>query len=159
MKNLDNSIKVVESPKILNLMCYFCQKNPFLQLKHYFQGIYLTLLSTNSMKIHQSPYLIFETISYFSGHNSSVFFQLKYYILSSKQPIKIQIFRLSTAHVKVHQIPHVLFKQKVSFYSKFGSFFSVMRDNSSVHFQLKVYMLLTREGHQIANFQTSYSSH
>ena len=74
MKNLDNSIKVVESPKILNLMCYFCQKNPFFQLKHYFQGIYLTLLSTNSMKIHQSPYLIFETISYFSRHNSSVFF-------------------------------------------------------------------------------------
>ena len=33
-------------------------------------------------------------------------------------------------------------KQKVSFSSKFGPFFSVMRDNSSVLFWLKLYMLL-----------------
>ena len=32
-------------------------------------------------------------------------------------------------------------KQKVSFSSKFGSFFSVMRDHSSVLFRLKLYVL------------------
>ena len=36
-------------------------KKSFLQLKHYIQRIYLTLLSTNCMKIHQIPYVIFET--------------------------------------------------------------------------------------------------
>ena len=35
-----------------------------------------------------------------------------------------------------------IFKQKVSFSSKFGSLSSVMRDNSSVLFQLKLYMVL-----------------
>ena len=36
------------------------------------------------------------------------------------------------------------FKQKVSFSSKFESLFIVMRDNSSVPFYLKLYMLLTK---------------
>ena len=65
------------------------------------------------------------------------------------------IFRLFTAQVKVHQIPHVIFKQKVSFSSKFGSFFSVMSDNSSAHFRLKLYVLLVKAVDQSANFQTS----
>ena len=46
------------------------------------------------------------------------------------------------------------FKQKVSFSSKFGSLFSVMRDNSSVLFYLKLYMILTKGVHQSAKFQT-----
>ena len=44
------------------------------------------------------------------------------------------------------------FKQKVSFSSKLGSLFSVMRNNSSVVFQLKHYMLLIKGAHQSANF-------
>ena len=50
-----------------------CQKNTFLYLKH-IQMIHLTLLSTTCVKIHQIPYVIFETISHFSRHNSSVYF-------------------------------------------------------------------------------------
>ena len=46
----------------------------------------------------------------------------------------MQIFRLSTAQVKIHQISHVIFQTKMSFYSKFGSLFSVMRDKSSALF-------------------------
>ena len=51
------------------------------------------------------------------------------------------------------------YKQKVIFSSKFGSFFSVMRDNSYVPFQLKLYMLLTKLAHQSANFQTCHCLH
>ena len=76
--------------------------------------IYLTLLSTTCVKIHQITYVIFETISYFSRHNSSLFFQLKHYILSIK--VAPQIFRLSTTQVKVYQISHVIFRTKSQFF-------------------------------------------
>ena len=36
----------------------------------------------------------------------------------------------------------------------FASLFSFMRDNSSLLFKLKTYMIRTREGHQSAKFQT-----
>ena len=52
----------------------FVQKNTLLQLKHNIQWIYLTLLWTNCVQIHQITYAIFETISHFSQHNSSVSF-------------------------------------------------------------------------------------
>ena len=63
MKNLDNFRKAVESPKSWNPMGYVCQKSTFLQLKHYIQRIYLTLLSITCVKIHQIPYVIFGTKS------------------------------------------------------------------------------------------------
>ena len=68
MRNLNIFRQAVES---WNLMP-FCPKNAFLQLKHYIQRIYLTLLSTTCVKIHQITYVIFETISHFSRHNSSL---------------------------------------------------------------------------------------
>ena len=61
MRNLDNFRQAVESPKSRNSMGYICPKNTFLQLKHYIQRIYVTLLSTTCVKIHQIPYVIFET--------------------------------------------------------------------------------------------------
>ena len=45
------------------------------------------------------------------------------------------------------------FKQKVSFSSKFGSFFSVMRDTPSVIFKLKLYMLFRNVAHQRVTFR------
>ena len=66
-----NFRQAVESPKGWNSMGYFCPKNTFVQLKHYMQDIYVTLLSTTCVKIHQIPYVISETISRFSQHNSS----------------------------------------------------------------------------------------
>ena len=62
---------------------YICPTNTFLLLKH-IQNIYLTLLSTTCMKIHEITYVISEIISHFSRHNSSISFQLKHYILSTK---------------------------------------------------------------------------
>ena len=46
------------------------------------------------------------------------------------------------------------FKQKVTFSLKFESLFSVMRDNSSVLFWLKLHMIWTKGAHQSAKFQT-----
>ena len=108
-RNLNNFRQAVESPKNLNLMG-FCPKNTFLQLKHYIQWIYLTLLSTTYVQIYQITYVIFETISHFSQHNSSVSFQCKF-------------SDFSTAQVKVHQIPHVIFQIKSQFFFKVQIFF------------------------------------
>ena len=45
-------------------------------------------------------------------------------------------------------------KPQVSFSLIFASLFSVMRDNSSVLFELKLYMIWTKWAHQSAKFQT-----
>ena len=76
MKNFNNFRQAVERRKSWNSRWYFCT---FLRLKHYIQSIHLTLLSTACKKIHQIPYVIFETISHLSRRNSSVFFKLKIY--------------------------------------------------------------------------------
>ena len=123
MRNLDNFRQAVESQKCWNLTGYFCPKNTFLQLKHYIERIYLTLLSTTCVKIRQITYVIFKTISHFSRHISSVFFCSNITYFLQKQPIKVQIFRLSTAQVKVHQIPHVIFQTKRQFFFKVWIFF------------------------------------
>ena len=51
------------------------------------------------------------------------------------------------------------FKPRVSFSLNFGSHFSVMRDNSSVLFQLRFYMIWTKGTHQSEKFQTFDCSH
>ena len=105
-------------------MGYFCPKNTFLQLEHYIPKIYLTLLSTTCVKIHQITYVIFETIyKSFSRHSSSVFFSSNVTYFLQKYPIKVQIFRLSTARIKVHQISHAIFQTKSQFLFKNWIFF------------------------------------
>ena len=97
-RNLNNFRQAVESSKSRNLMGFCPKKNKFLELKHYIQQIYLTLLSTTCVQIHQITYVIFGTISHFSQHNSSVSFQLKQYILSTKvahQSANFQTFHCS----------------------------------------------------------------
>ena len=49
-------------------------KNTFLQLKHYINKIYVTLLSTTCVRICQITCVIFEAMSHFSRRNCSVFF-------------------------------------------------------------------------------------
>ena len=56
MTNLDNLKQAVENPKGPKSMCYICPKNAFLQLKLYIQRIYLTLVSTNCVKIYQNHF-------------------------------------------------------------------------------------------------------
>ena len=47
------------------------------------------------------------------------------------------------------------FKQKVRFSSEFGSFFTVMRDNSPTPFKLKLYMLFTKGAMKVQIFRFS----
>ena len=97
-----------------------------------------------------SPNYLRHFESYFSQQKASVSFQLKYYILSTKvihQSEDFQTFPL--LRLKFTKFLMSFFKQKVSFYSKFRSSFSSMRDNSSVLFKLKLYMLLTKVAHQL----------
>ena len=133
------------------------QKNTFLQLRHYTKRIYLTLLSTTCVKIHQINYVIFETISYFSRHNSSVFFELKNYILSTKVAHQSANFLLLA--LKFTKFIMSFFKQKVSFSSNLDLFSVSCQWNSSVLFYLTLYMLLTKVVHQNVNFQICYCSH
>ena len=50
-------------------------------------------------------------------------------------------------------------KLQISFSLNFASFCSVMRDNSSVLFYLKLYMIWTKRAHQRAKIQTFDCSH
>ena len=108
MRNMRNFRQAVESPKSWNLMG-FCPKNTFLQLKP-IQRIYLTLLSTTCVKIHQITDVIFETTSHFSQHNPSVSFLLKHNILSRKEPIKVQFSDFQLLRLKLTKFLMSFFK-------------------------------------------------
>ena len=110
-------------------------------------------------------YVIFETTSHFSRHNSEFFLaQTLYTFYKSSHPIKVQILRLSTACMKIKQIPYVIYKARVTFSLYFASPFSVMKYNFSPFsvmkynfsgiFQLKHFMLLTKRAHQCTSFST-----
>ena len=121
------------------------------------QKIYLTLFSTTSVKIHQITYAIFETINHFPQHDSSVFFLAQtLHTFYKSNPLKCKFSDFPLLVRKLNKFFMSFFKQKVSFSSKFGSFFSVMRDHSSVLFQLKIYMFQTKGAYQGTNFQTAH---
>ena len=131
----------------------FCQKNTFLQLKH-IQQIYLTLLSTICVQIHQITCVICETICHFSQHNSSVSFQLKHQILSTKLAHQSTHFKsFPLLRLKFTKFLMSFLEQRISFSSNFASLFSVM-SNSSVLFHLNICMLCPSRSNQSANFGT-----
>ena len=100
-------------------MGYICLKTTFLQLKHV-QKIYLTLLSTTCVKIHQIPCAIFETTSNFHETTHLYHFSSNIAQFCQKYPIKVQIFRLFTSQVKS------FFKQKSEFLFKLNSLFTFL---------------------------------
>ena len=94
MRNLNNFSQAVESTKTWNLMG-FCPKHTFLQLKHYIQRIYLSLMWSNCVKIHQITFVILETISHFS---QLLCIFLVHYVFSTKvahQSANFQTFHCS----------------------------------------------------------------
>ena len=109
--------------------------------------IFHTTSSESIYILHHCPVSWKFTPVYFFSPNFICFLQ--------KQPIKVPVFKLSTTHIKIlmslKKSLMSFFKQKVSFSSKFESFFNVMRDHSFVLFQLKLYMVLTKLTHQSAN--------
>ena len=118
-----------------NLMGCFCPKNTFLQLEHDIPKIYLTLLSTTCAKIHQITYVIFETIykSFFTTQLLCTFLAQTLHTFYKSCPSKCKFSDFPLLESKFTNFLMSFFKQ-VSFSSKFVSFFSVMRDNSSVLF-------------------------
>ena len=134
MRNLENFREAEKSLKSWDLMGYFCSKNTFLQLKHYMQKIYLTLLSTNCLKIHQMTYAIFETISLLHYTTPLYFLAQKLNTFYKSSSSKCKFSDFPVLALMFPKFFMSFFKQKVSLSSKFWSFFSVMRDHSSVFF-------------------------
>ena len=132
MRNLDDFRQAVES---------FVQKKKILSAET-LQRIYLTLLSTTCVKIHRIPYVIFETISQFSRHNSSVFFSsnIIYFLTkAAHQSANFQTFYCS----------HLNSSNSSRHFSK----------HKPVPFQISNSQLLRKGAHQSANFKTFGCSH
>ena len=137
-------------------MDYFCPKSTFLQLKHYMQRIYLILLSTTCVKIYGISYVIFETISQLSRHNSSAFFLAQtLHTFNKSSPSKCKFSDFLLFVLESTKLPMSFVKQKSQFFFKVWItlqcpevlFFTAF-------FKLKIYMLLAKVAHQSAIFQT-----
>ena len=105
-------------------------------------------------------------LSHFSNHKSFFTTQLVCILLAQtlhsfdkSSPSKCKFSDFPLLALKFTKFLKSFFKQRVSFSSKFPSFFSVMINSSSVLFYLKLYVLLTKVAHQSANFQTCLCSH
>ena len=106
-------------------------------------------LSSASVKICQIPHVNFETTSQFplkfcitlqchERYFLCTVLAQTIYTLLKRSPLKGNFLRLSSAQVKIFQIPLVNFETTSQFLSKSQSLFSVMKDNSSVLFHLKL---------------------
>ena len=117
------------------LMGYFCPKNTFFQLDHYIPKIYLTLISTTCVKIHQITYIIFETIniyiyiiyiylwfikSFFTIQFFSIFFAQTLHTFCKSSPSKCKFSDFLLLGLKFTTFLMSFFKEKVSFSSNFG---------------------------------------
>ena len=142
-EDLDNYRQAVESLKIWNLMGYFCPKNTFLQLKH-IQRVYLTLLSTCCVKIHQMTYVILETICHFSRHSPSIY--------QSENFQTCYCLHWNSLNSSCH-----FWSQE--FFFKLCITLQFYEANSSVLFHLNLQLLWTKVSDQSANFQTFDCSH
>ena len=133
---MDNFRQAVESPKSWNSMGYFYPKNAFLQLKHLAEDLssitfnYLCENSSNSLCHFWALSLHNTTRLYFLAQTLHTF--------DKSSPSKWKFSDLPLLELKFTKFLTSFFKQKVSFSSKFGSLFSVMRDNSSVLFEVKL---------------------
>ena len=86
-------------------------------------------------------------------HNSSESFQRKQYMLWKERAHQCTIFRLLSALImKVLTILHAIFETKRSGFFKFCITGQSTRDNSSVFFQLKLYISWTKLAHSSEAF-------
>ena len=84
--------------------------------------------------------------------NFSVLFQLKHYMLWSKEAREgTHFWEFWVFASKFVKFLMSISKRLVNSSSNFASFFSFMRHNSSVHFWLNFYILSTKGVHQSAN--------
>ena len=117
LKNLDNFRQAVKSSKSWNLMGYFCPKNAFLQLDHYMPKIYLKLLSTTCVKIHEITYVIFETMykSFLMTQFLCIFFAQTFHTFYKSSPSKCKFSDFPLPGLKFTKFLMSFFKQKLVF--------------------------------------------
>ena len=138
----------MKSPKSWKSIGYICLKTTFLHLKH--QQIYLTLLSTTCVKIHQIPYVIFKTICHSSRHNYIILAQTLH-TFDKNIPSECKFSDFSLHKLKFMKFVSSFFKQKVSYSLNFGSLFSVMEITFLYFFSWNWFW---KGAHQSAKFQT-----
>ena len=133
---MDNYRQVVKSPKNLNLIGYTFAKNKLFQLKH-IPRIYLTLRSTNCLKIHVILYVTFANMhkSFFTAQLFCNFLAQSLHIFYNSSPEKCKYLDFPLLTLKFTKFLMSFFKQKVNFFfSKFPYIFGVIGDNSTVLF-------------------------
>ena len=97
--------------------------------------------------------------SFFTTQLLCIFLAQTLHTFYNSSPSKWKLSDFPLVRLKFTKFLIPFLSQKVSFSPKFWSFFSVMRDHSSLPFRLKLYMLLTKVAHQGAKFLTCYYSH
>ena len=131
-------------------MGYIFPRNTFLQLKHYIQRIYIKhyfqLLVRKFTKL---------LMSFFTTQLVCIIVAQTLHTFDKNIPSKCKFSDFPLPELKFIKFLMSFFKQKVSFSSKCGSLLSVMRENSSVLFHLKLYMLSTKGTHQVQIFRLS----
>ena len=128
-------------------MGYFCPKINL--SKKYIpsaKALYTEYLTFNYL-CENSPNYLCHYITFYNTTPLYFFLAQTLHNFYKSSPSKCKFLDFLLLGLKFTKFLMSFFKQKVSFSSMFGSLFSVMRDNSSVLFQLKLYMLLTKVVH------------
>ena len=97
--------------------------------------------------------------SFFTTQRVCIFLTQTLHTFYKSCPSKFKFSDFPLLALKFTKFLMSFFKQEVSFSSRFGSFFNVIGDNTSMLFQQKLYLLLTKVTHQRVNFRTCYCSH
>ena len=84
--------------------------------------------------------------------SSSVFFHLNLYIIWTKDPIKVQIFRIWTACMKINNIPYVIFQATSQFSFKFCIIFQCHDTQFLGNFLTETLCALDRKSPSMYNF-------
>ena len=90
---------------------------------NYTQWIYLTLLLTTCVQIHQISYVIFETGSHFSHQLLCIFLAQTLHTFHKSSPSQCNFSDFPTAQVKADQIFYVIFQIKSQLFFKVQIFF------------------------------------
>ena len=113
--------------------------------------------STARVKTHQISHVIFQTKSGFffkvwitlQCHEITLLHFFSWNVIDKSSTSKCIFSDLPLQALKSAKFYMSFLKPRASFSSNFASFSSVMKDNSSVLFHLKLYMLLTKGTHQV----------
>ena len=145
MSNLDNFRQAVESPKSWKFYGLIFSKMYITSAKILYEedisnitAKYLCENSPNSL-CH-----FWNLKSCYTTQLACIFIAQSLHTFNKSSPSKCKFSDFLLLELKFTKFIMPFFKQRVNFSSKFGSLLSVIIDTSSVLFQLKLYMLLTK---------------